>query len=389
MTLLFELIVVAIIVALSVRRALLILAALTSPRPLPQQSVLPGVALLIPARNESWAAPRLLEALERLIYPRDRLEIVFVCDGCSDASPALFRRWAEGRDNVKVVELPERAGKAAALNAGLAASTAEVVTVLDADLAPEARFLEFLVQPFADPAVDGAAAYVRPVNADEGLISRYAAVTSWVHQLITSSGLDRLGLSAPTLGASAYRRSALARCGGFPQVRLGEDISTSTRLILGGGKTRFVKGAVADNAVASDFRSYWRQHMRWARATFEGNEPAQPGVGVPVLQRLELAASSLGYGDRVVFALAALGALYHLIPLWPLLLYLAAPCVEILAAVVKGGAGRHLPRYLLAAFAFFPVDLICSVAAVAAHVAGTPSRWENLRWFPSDPKTGP
>ena len=118
-----------------------------------------------------------------------------------------------------------------------------------------------------DGKVGAAAAFLRPANADDNTVSRYASVTSLVHQLVTSAGSDRLGLNPPTLGASAFRRTALEQIGGFPAAPLGVDVAVSTALIHGGWRTRFVADAVADNTVVADLGAYWRQHVRWARAT--------------------------------------------------------------------------------------------------------------------------
>jgi cellulose synthase/poly-beta-1,6-N-acetylglucosamine synthase-like glycosyltransferase len=56
-------------------------------------------------------------------------------------------------------------GKAAAMNAGLARSTGEIVLCFDADYSPQKDIVEKLVKPFVDPSVG--AVQGRPVVLNE------------------------------------------------------------------------------------------------------------------------------------------------------------------------------------------------------------------------------
>jgi hypothetical protein len=287
-----------------------------------------------------------------------------------------------------VLELPVHGGKAAALNAGLRLATGEIIVVVDADVEPQPAFLLELTRPFADDRVGAAAAFLRPRNADDNLLTRYAAITSWVHQLVTSGGADRLGLNPPTLGAAAYRRTALDGSGGFPLVPIGVDVATSGRIIHRGWRTRFVATAVADNTVASRVRHFWRQHIRWSRGVWSTPRTEGPPAGSSWAQRLETLAATIGYGDRLVFAAAAGGAAAGALPVWVPGLYLAVPGLEIVAALGKAGVGRRMPRFLFAGIVVFAADLGASLAAAFAHLVRRPYRWHHPRWLPDGPETG-
>lgn len=111
----------------------------------------PRVTLFIPAYNEAAHIEAKLRNSLALDYPRDRLSIVVASDGSTDGTDAIVARYAG--QGVRLLRMPQNAGKAAMLDALVPALTGEVLVFSDAssELAPEA--VRRLVQPFADASV--------------------------------------------------------------------------------------------------------------------------------------------------------------------------------------------------------------------------------------------
>jgi cellulose synthase/poly-beta-1,6-N-acetylglucosamine synthase-like glycosyltransferase len=365
----------------SLRRVVFLAAALRRPRAAPSDvpSELPTVTVAVPAHNEASTSERLTSALGALDYPAERLSFVLVCDGCSDETPARFRAWASDRANAHVLELSRRSGKARALNEALTVNESDVVVTLDADLAPRPDFLRKLIPVFADPKVGAAAALLRPANATSGPIARYAALDSWVNQLIGSAGKDRLGLNPLTFGASAYRRGALVDIGGFWPAPSGEDVEAALALTRAGWRTRFVSTAVAENRVVSSAREYWDQHVRWARGNFVARNARPLPARGRLVDRLEAWNVSAGYLDRVLFLASVPLVARGKLPRWLPAAYLAIPGGEVLAALVKAGARKDLHRFALAAIAIFPLDVVASIGAILVHLRQRPHVWRSPR----------
>lgn len=96
-------------------------------------------SVVIPAHNEENTLPRCLDALAPIA---DSLEIVVVCNGCTDGTAEVARRHGS---RVDVIEL-ERPSKAAALNAGDAHVGSFPRVFLDADVVFPAEDLAALLE---------------------------------------------------------------------------------------------------------------------------------------------------------------------------------------------------------------------------------------------------
>jgi GT2 family glycosyltransferase len=372
--------VTAALAALSLRRAVLMGAALLPERHLPEVEEEPTVALLVPGHDEAETVDRLLATIERLDWPRDRLHVVLVDDGSTDGTWERMRRFADS-NAAQAVRLTGRSGKSQALNAALAAAPpADLVVAADADLRLAPDYLRRLVPAFADRDVAAAGAFVTAANADAGLVSRYAALETWVHQLVTAAGKDRLALNPPTFAGSAYRRSALVEIGGFPPAAAGDDVRVCAALTRAGWRTCFVRSATADHLLAERPADYWRQHLRWARNVFEAaRADARGGSAAARPRRVELALAAVGYGDRLAFVGALALASTRRLPARVPAAYAALRALETVVAVLKAGRLRKLPAYLLAAALVLPLDVAASLAAAVALRSPGPAAWRSSR----------
>jgi cellulose synthase/poly-beta-1,6-N-acetylglucosamine synthase-like glycosyltransferase len=116
----------------------------------------PTLSLIVAAHDEeSVIAVKVANALA-LDYPRELLEVIVACDGCSDQTAA--RAKAAGAD--LVLDLP-RGGKIRAQDAAVERSRGEIVAFSDANALWEPDAALSLVAAFADPSVGYACGQVR------------------------------------------------------------------------------------------------------------------------------------------------------------------------------------------------------------------------------------
>lgn len=365
---------IGILVLFSARRLLWVMASWMRRRAPTETGRWPGVLIAVAFRNERDSLPCLLSSLDVLNYDAERLSICLIDDASTDASTGLAVAWARERAHVRLIILDENVGKAEALNRALAsaAGKSEVMVVYDADQCPCPDSLRRLIEPFADSRTEAVCGYRRPVYRKLNAIVAYACLEAWTHQLVNLSAKEALGLDPPTMGGNcAYRRSALERIGGFPAGSFSEDTEVSLALAGSGGRTRFVRDAVADHAVADSFRHYLNQRLRWSRGLMASRRQVR-GV--------ETAFVAAGYLDRVVLLLVAACILGGYLSPWWLLVYAVPALAAVGTAVVKA---RPEPRLVCRVFAVIPVmfvvDVFVSAVAALHGVTGRRIQWMDRR----------
>lgn len=111
----------------------------------------PSVSLILPVYNEELCIARKIENTFSLTYPQDKLEFLIVSDGSNDRTPEIVKSYQA--PGLKLIELPQRGGKAAALNHGLRNSNGNIVCFSDASILLEIDALTKLISNFKDSTI--------------------------------------------------------------------------------------------------------------------------------------------------------------------------------------------------------------------------------------------
>jgi mycofactocin system glycosyltransferase len=208
----------------------------------PAPGALPRVSVVVPVRDRAEALRRCLLSVNRLQYPRDRLEVLVVDDGSSDAGPALARLLGA----TVLSSGGQGRGPAAARNVGARAASGDLLAFLDSDCVASERWLVDIVPVFSDPCVAAVGGRVEGMRSSS-LLDRYEAAMS-------SLSLGGRGRCAQ-LGSDTFylpgcnllvRRTAFHAVGGFrEELHVGEDVDLCWRLRDGGDAIAYVaRGAV-------------------------------------------------------------------------------------------------------------------------------------------------
>ncbi len=351
-------------------------------RPLPDDD-LPTVAVVVAARDEERAIGRCLDALLAQDYPADRIEVVVADDGSTDGTAAAVRarmrralalagddptaddapgddRQGDNRPALRLVRVPEAdgalRGKANALHAAIATTTAEIVLVTDADCSAPPLWARAKAAPFADPAVGLVCGLARIDPRPDRPFDRVQAL-DWTLLIGAMSALAEAGFPATGMGNNmAVRRSAYDAVGGYPALPFSvtEDF-TLVRAIAERTPWRVRFPLAAASTVwtlpADGLLGAYRQRQRWARGGFAG--------GVPVV------AAYAAFWLVHVLPLVGL-ALAPAVAL-PLLAAKAAAEAALLSAVLRRVGGRLRWADVLGLEAFLFAYLVSLPVALAVR----------------------
>src|SRR5271157_3216407 len=128
-----------------------------APKPQGQFGALPRVTIQLPIYNERYVVERLLEAVTRIEYPRDRLEIQVLDDSTDETRFVCSRLVSEYSRAGHPITYHHRTHrerfKAGALAEGMKSATGEFIAILDADFAPPPGIVHQMIHYFTDPKV--------------------------------------------------------------------------------------------------------------------------------------------------------------------------------------------------------------------------------------------
>jgi cellulose synthase/poly-beta-1,6-N-acetylglucosamine synthase-like glycosyltransferase len=253
------------------------------PRPERQFADLPAVTVQLPLYNELYVAPRLIDAVAAIRYPRDRLEIQ-VLDDSTDETQGMVRAKvdalrAQGVD-IRYIHRAHRTGyKAGALAAGLSSARGEYLLVFDADFVPHPDILDQTIHYFTDPGVGMVQVRWGHLNRDYSALTEAQALMLDGHFVIEHTARNRSGRFFNFNGTGGiWRRSAIADAGGWQHDTLTEDLDLSYRAQLRGWRFVYVPDVVAPAEVPAEMNSFKSQQYRWAKGSIQTARKLLPAI---------------------------------------------------------------------------------------------------------------
>jgi len=234
----------------------------------------PVVTVQLPIFNERYVVERLIEAVCRLDYPRNRLEIQVLDDSTDDTAQiaqALTARLKKQGFEIVHLHRQDRCGfKAGALREGLRQARGELLAIFDADFIPQADFLMETVPYFADPAVGMLQTRWGHINADYSLLTRAQCIGIDGHFAVEQGARAWNGLFMNFNGtAGIWRKTAIQDAGGWQADTLTEDLDLSYRAQLKGWKLQFASQVVCPAEVPVTINAFKSQQHRWAKGSIQ------------------------------------------------------------------------------------------------------------------------
>ena len=204
-----------------------------------------SVSIVIAARNEEDRILPCLQSLEKLNYPQDKFDIIFVDDCSKDNTPTIIKEYCKNHDNWRIIQIDEKSdvlkGKKNALLNGINQAKGEIIFTTDADCIVPENWLKEMVNYFK-PNVSMVIGH-SPITRKSGFYQKVLQFDN-LFSAIAASAPAKLGHPISSIGRNlAYRKFAYEDVGSFlalKQYRSGDDILLTERFhYLNDGKIDF------------------------------------------------------------------------------------------------------------------------------------------------------
>ncbi|MGB9696464.1 MAG: cellulose synthase family protein [Ignavibacteria bacterium] len=244
----------------------------------------PVVTIQLPLYNEKYVICRLIDAVVRLEYPRDKLEIQ-ILDDSTDETTEIIRDYIQkyiaiGFD-IKHIHRTNRKGyKAGALREGLAIARGDFIAIFDADFIPRKKFLlRTLPYFFLDEKIALVQTRWEHLNANYSILTRTQAIALDGHFVIEQAVRNRAGFFINFNGTGGiWRKTAIIDAGNWQDDTLTEDLDLSYRAQLRGWKCKYVIDFTSPAELPADINALRSQQHRWTKGAIETMKKIFPKV---------------------------------------------------------------------------------------------------------------
>ena len=303
-----------------------------------------SVSILVPAFNEGPVIEAAIRSLLELDWPS--FEIIVIDDGSTDDTYDRARalEGTYGAATVRVVR-KHNAGKASALNTGLAVASSPFVLCMDADSRLERHTVRRAMRHFADPRIGAVAGNVKVVN--RGTLWTRLQALEYIQGLNLprrAQGFLRVVNIIPG-PIGVFRRHVLAQVGGYDTDTFAEDADVTIKILGAGWQIVYEEGAVAWTEAPETVHDLLKQRYRWTRG---------------ILQSLRKRADWLGRPRGDVAVWISLQALLFEAIVWPVV-NVVGNLLFAIAALSLGAASMVLHWWLLLTM----LDLAAALHTVA------------------------
>jgi cellulose synthase/poly-beta-1,6-N-acetylglucosamine synthase-like glycosyltransferase len=180
---------------------------------------LPTATIIIAARNEEEKILRTLQSLNKLEYPKGKLQILIVDDQSTDSTGKIIDDFISGKSRFQKITTEEHhtklIGKMRALAYAIKEATGEIILTTDADCEVKPIWAKFICSHYQDDV-----AIVTGVTTQTaGKWFHGMQAIDFVYLLTAGAGTTNLNFPISCIGNNmSYRKSAYDEVGGYEKL---------------------------------------------------------------------------------------------------------------------------------------------------------------------------
>ena len=228
----------------------------------------PMLSVIVPCFNRRQEIEELLASLEAQQLDKNDFEVVLVDDGSTDGTLDYVSDYRRRSDLPLTVLRQDHQGPGAARNLGMARARGQVFVFIDSDCIAPPEWLTVIKTAFDnDP---GLRAFGGRDDARPNFPPLLLAINYSMTSFLTTGGMrgrkKRLAKFYPRSFNMGLHRGLYEKIGGFGNLRHGQDIEFSNRIIKSGEKVAYLHDAVVFHKRRTSLRKFFRQVFNWGVA---------------------------------------------------------------------------------------------------------------------------
>ena len=237
-------------------------------------NVYPPVTVQLPIYNEKYVVERLIDAVSKFQYPKDKLEIQVLDDSTDETTDIISKKIEALKTNgldIKLLHRLNRVGyKAGALAESLESAKGKFIAIFDADFIPEPDFLIRTIPHFSDPHIGVVQTRWGHINKEYSILTQLQAFGLDAHFSIEQTARNASGSFINFNGTcGVWRKSCIADAGGWCADTLTEDLDLSYRAQLKGWKFKYLEEIETPGELPMIMPAIKSQQFRWNKGAAE------------------------------------------------------------------------------------------------------------------------
>ncbi len=274
------------------------------------------VTIQLPLYNEMYVAERLINAVCKIEFPKDQLEIQVLDDSTDETVDVVKKivqeKQKEGFDIVHIHRTNRQGFKAGALKEGLQKAKGNYIAIFDADFIPQKDFLKRTLRYFINDKIGMVQTRWEHLNENYSILTKIQALALDGHFVIEQSVRNKAGFFINFNGTGGmWRKECIIDAGNWHADTITEDLDLSYRAQLRGWKFVYLRDFTTPAELPSEMNALKAQQFRWTKGAIETAKKILPLVwksNIPFRIKLQ---STFHLTNNIVFPFILLAGILN------------------------------------------------------------------------------
>lgn len=241
-------------------------------------STQPFFSIVIPTYNRPQRLAKCLEAISRLDYQRDRVEVIIVDDGSPMSLDAVVNPYQEQLQLTLIRQ--DNAGPAKARNTGASHAKGDFLVFTDDDCQPDANWLQVFASHFQEHPDLMLGGYTINQLTENICSQSSQLLIDYLYDYYNVDGQEATFFASNNLALPRHKFMELGSFDTTFPLAAGEDRELCDRWLFSGYKMKYIPEATVYHTHDLKLPTFCKQHFNYGRGAFHFHQiRARRGMG--------------------------------------------------------------------------------------------------------------